>query len=380
MKIRAKLILLIVGIVLLFGMAAALYFVLLSPVDRMQKERGYFSTLVDAIKDQQLAVNRLAFARLQDSSKDLQAADDKVQAAFQGLGKVTVLPKVSAKVKDALEIVGNLKALNDDRLAKLGNDFDTVTSDAKALFFFIDSVNPQDFYTAKVFPNKAKILQTSLQDLKTLMTDIDIMHDSLAASTDTITQQFTIIDHEIALARARALRTALLAILAIIAATVFGGIAFANTIARSVIGIERSIAQLKEGNLAERSRLSSRDEIGTLAQNLNHFLDVLATSILHIKETSAANIEAKDKLVEAAGEAMSSATQIESSTSSIGRQLETLDGRIDESSGSIRKIAAGITDLNTQIEGQSAMVEEATASVTEMLASLENMGKVTEKN
>ncbi len=380
MKIRAKLILLIVGIVLLFAMATSLYFILLSPVNRMQEERGYFATLVDAIKDQQLAINRLAFARLVSAADTFTATKKEVQTAFQGLAKVTVLPKVSGKVRNALQIVNNLQALNDDRLTKLTNDFDTVTNDAKALFFFIDSVSPLDFYTAKVFPDKAKVLQTSLQDLKTLMTDIDIMHDSLAASTDTITEQFTVIDHEIALARARAIRTALLAILAIITATVFGALVFAGTIAKSVIGIERSIAQLKEGNLAERSRLSSHDEIGMLAGNLNLFLDGLSTSILNIKGTSAANIEAKDKLVEAANEAMSSTTQIESSTSSIGRQLETLDGRIDASAGSIKRIAAGITDLNTQIEGQSAMVEEATASVTEMLASLENMGKVTEKN
>jgi methyl-accepting chemotaxis protein len=380
MKIRAKLILLILAIVVLFAMAASLYFVLLSPVDQMQKERGYFATLVDAIKDQQLAINRLAFARLVSATDTFNAADTEVQVAFQGLDKVKVLPKASAKVRDALKIVGNLKALNDDRLAKLATDFGTVKNDATALFYFIDSISPLDIYTAKVNPAKAKILQTSIQDLKVLMTDIEIMHDSLAASTDTITQQFTIIDHEIALARMRAVRTALIAILAIIAATVFGSIFFASTIARSVVGIERSIAQLKEGNLTERSRLSSRDEIGTLAQNLNHFLDVLATSILHIKEISTANIEAKNRLIDAANEATSSTTQIESSTRSIDKQVENLDSRIEESAGSIKKIGAGIADLNVQIEGQSAMVEEATASVTEMLSSLENMGRITERN
>ncbi|HUW40889.1 MAG TPA: methyl-accepting chemotaxis protein, partial [Rectinemataceae bacterium] len=380
MKIRAKLILLIVAIVVFFVASAASYFVLLAPVNRMESEKAYFVTLVDAIKEQQIAINRLPWAPISDAHDDFTAANKDVESAFEGLGRIKVLPTLSAQIKRAVETVKNLKAMNAMRLSSLQDDYKTIMADATSLFGSTDSISPLQVYTSKFGGAKVQLDENARFQLDVLINDVGTMHSNLSMATDTISEQYSIIDHEISSARARALRTAGLIVFVIIALTVLGALVFANALASSVIGIERNIASLKEGELSDRSRIASRDEIGMLAGNLNLFLDGLSTSILHIKETSAANIEAKNKLVEAAGEAMSSATQIESSTSSIGRQLETLDGRIDESSGSIRKIAAGITDLNTQIEGQSAMVEEATASVTEMLASLENMGKVTEKN
>ena len=380
MKIRGKLIWLIIGIVVLFAVAGSFYFALLSPVDKMEKEKFYFVALVDAIKEQQIAINRLPFARIVKASDDFDAADKKVEDAFRGLGNVKVLPTVSAQVKRAVEIVANLKALNDTRLTKLRADYGTVADDAKTLFYFIDAISPTQIYTTKFGSDKTSVLQTALPHLQTLMTDVEIMYDSLSASTDTISEQYSIIDHDISAARSRALKTAGLIVFVIIVLTVLGALSFANAIAKSVIGIERNIALLKSGDLSERARLSSRDEIGLLAGNLNHFLDGLSTSILHIKEISTSNIRAKNRLIDAANEATSSTTQIESSTRSIGRQIESLDGRIGESAGSIRKIGAGIADLNVQIEGQSAMVEEATASVTEMLSSLENMARVTERN
>ncbi len=292
MKIRGKLIWLIIGIVVLFAVAGSFYFALLSPVDKMEKEKFYFVALVDAIKEQQIAINRLPFARIVKASDDFDAADKKVEDAFRGLGNVKVLPTVSAQVKRAVEIVANLKALNDTRLTKLRADYGTVADDAKTLFYFIDAISPTQIYTTKFGSDKTSVLQTALPHLQTLMTDVEIMYDSLSASTDTISEQYSIIDHDISAARSRALKTAGLIVFVIIVLTVLGALSFANAIAKSVIGIERNIALLKSGDLSERARLSSRDEIGLLAGNLNHFLDGLSTSILHIKEISTSNIQA----------------------------------------------------------------------------------------
>ena len=380
MKIRAKLTLLIVAIVALFTAASALYFILVSPVNEMQRERNYLTDLSIALKDQQVAVNRLPFAQFEPAQQALDAADKEVKVAFGDLSHVKVLVTISPKVKKALVLIGNLAGYNDSNLVTLTSDYTNIAKNAEGLFSSLDSINPTQLYTTEFGPEKKRLLQATLYQLQLMMTDLESMNDSLSASASVITKQFVIIDQEIAAARNRALLTATIAILAIAAATVFGALAFAGAIAKSVIRIGRSIARLKEGDLAERSRISSRDEIGTLAGNLNEFLDGLSTALLHIKDTSTANIEAKNRLVEASGEAMSSATQIESNTASIGKQIETLDGRIEASAGSVKRIAAGIADLDAQIEGQSAMVEEATASVTEMLSSLENMGRVTEKN
>jgi methyl-accepting chemotaxis protein len=380
MKIRVKLIFLILGIFALVGTATLLYFILLSPVNRMEGEKAYFEQLSNTIRDQQVALNRLPFARIVAASDEFDAANKNVDVAFQNLSHIKLLPTINAEVKKGITIIINLKALNEKHLLKLESDYSTVKADAKALFYFIENINITQIYTSKFSADKTLLVMADMPHIDSFMTDVEIMQNTLDASRDTISEQYSIIDHEISTVRTRAVVTAVIIVAIIIGVTIFGALFFASSIAKSIIGIERNIALLKEGDLSERAHLTSRDEIGVLAGNLNLFLDGLSASILNIKEISSANIDAKNKLVDATGEATSSATQIEASTMSIGRQVENLDGRIEDSTGSVKKIVASIADLNAQIEGQSAMVEEATASVTEMLSSLENMSRITEKN
>jgi methyl-accepting chemotaxis protein len=380
MKIRVKLILLILGICALFGISASLYAILLAPVDRMEIEKTYFIQLADAINYQQTALNRLPFARMVGAREEFDATGKRVDDAFRNLNRITVLPTIDKQVKNAIEIIDNLKQLKDKQLLKLNGDYEAVKTDATGLFYFVDSFRIPQVYTSKFLPEKTPLVAVAEQHIETFLTDVEIMHSSLSASTDTISEQYSLIDREISAARSRALITAAIVVAIIIGLTICGALLFASGIAKSVVGIGRHIAHLKEGDLSERAELASRDEIGTLAGDLNRFLDEMSTSIFHIKEISSANLEAKDRLIDAANEATSSTTQIQASTMSISRQVESMDSRIMQSTESVEKILSGISDLNAQIEGQSAMVEEATASVTEMLSSLENMSRVTEKN
>jgi methyl-accepting chemotaxis protein len=380
MKIRVKLAFLVVGVVALFAAAASAYFVLLSPVDRMESEKAYFIKLSVAIMEQQIVLNRLPFIRLAKAEGEFEKASGEVAQAFADLGKVKALPTASLEVRKAVQIIAAQKALNDKRLQKLEADFETARQDAMAIFTFIENVTLNKIYATKPRASKAVLVEAAFPHLDAFMTDVSIMQDSLQSSRDNISEQFTVIDRQISAVRSKALAAALALALAIIGLTIAGALAFSSGIANSVIDIERNIAPLKDGDLTRRSRPRSRDEIGVLAGNLNLFLDGLSGSLLRVKEISSSNIGAKDRLIQAASEATGSATQIEASELSIGKQIQNLDSRIAESAGSIVRIGASIDDLNSQIEGQSAMVEEATASVTEMLSSLANMSRVTERN
>jgi methyl-accepting chemotaxis protein len=346
----------------------------------MEGEKAYFIQLADTIRDQQIALNRLPFSRIASASEEFGDASKKVDDAFQDLNNIKVLPTINADVKKAIAIIINLKALNDKRLLKLSNDYETVKDDVKAIFYFIESIAITQIYTTRFSLKDAPLVEAAMPHIHSFMIDIEIVQGSLKASTGTISEQYAIIDHEIAAVRSRALVTAAIIVVSIIGLTIFGALSFANSVAMSVIRIERNISLLKEGDLSERAVLSSRDEIGVLAENLNLFLDALSTSILNIKDISTTNIEAKDRLIGATSEVTSAVTQIEMSTTSIGRQIENLDSRIEESAGSNQKIFAVIAGLKTQIEGQSAMVEEATASVTKMFTSLADMSRVTQEN
>ena len=380
MKIRGKLVLLVVGILALFSSAASLYFILLAPVDKMEEEKAYFSNLSYALRMQQIKLNALPFLTFVQAYDAFTQASADVDTAFEDLGKIKVLPTVNANLKNATEIIANLKTLADARMKKFDADYQALSEKEQAIFEFYNEIDLTQTYTTKFARSKQAGAMAAMESLKTFMADIRIMGTAIDSTEDTIAEQYSIIDSEIAAARSRALGTAGIAAALIIGMTLLFSILIANGIARSIVQIERNIALLKEGDLTERSRLSTKDEIGSLSRNLNLFLDGLSASILSIKEISKSNIDSKDKLIEAATEATSSTTQISANTASISNQIENLDMRITESSGSIGRIVAGIADLDTQAAGQGAMVEEATASVTEMLSSLENMSRTTEKS
>lgn len=380
MKIRAKLIFLVIGVVLLSLVAIGVYLALLAPVGKIRVEEGYLVSLNDAIKDQLIELNPLPYALLSTGQKFFSSKSKAVDEAFRNLARIKDLPKINRDIQSELEVIANLQVLNDERLATLKADFDIAYNDAKTLFIFPDSVHFTDFYDYMSNPAKKVLAGEAVMHLGTFISDLTSLQDSLNFSRQTIGEQYAVIDREIAALRARALGLAIAIVAGILALTVALALAFANGIAETIIRMERNISKLKEGDISERAVVTSRDEIGLLARNLNLFLDGLASALLRIKGISGANIEAKSKLADAVTKAASSTTRIESNTRSIGRQVENLDASVIQSAGSIGKIVDSIAGLKEQIEGQSAMVEESTASVTQMLASLENMTRVTERD
>jgi methyl-accepting chemotaxis protein len=382
MKIRAKLIFLVLGILVFLGAAGTFYFVLLAPVTEMENEKSYLLRLESSVKDQMIQLNRLSFAPIKDTGESFVATSAAVSEAFTDLEKIKLLPRINADVMDAFDIIMSLRELNETRLATLNDSYAVLRKDADALFFSreIETKGFDLLYVNHFTPEKKKILPAALEHLSTIKSCIETMNDSLATSISTIDQQYSLIDGEISAARGRALRTVILVAACIVGLTIVASLLFAGSIARSIINIEKFIFLIKGGDLTQRATVRTRDEIGKLADNLNLFLDSISSSILGIKEVSKANIETKNKLGSAGNDAMSATTQIQASASSIGSQMGVLDSRVEDSAGSIEKISASIASLNNQIESESAMVEEATASVTEMLSSLENMSRITEKD
>jgi len=381
MKIRVKLVFLVLGIVFLLASTVCVYVAFLGPVNRIEHERNYLVALGDAIDNQLIELNKLPYTPIKAARESFNGASKGVDAAFNDLANIKILPQLNKDIKSSLQAITNLEALvGRARLAQLNKDFDVLENDAHEIFSLPDFANFLQFFTEEIRPDRKAFAQGALPHFKAFMSDIGIMQYSLASSAKAIGEQYSIIGGEVAAAQKRALAKAAAIVLAIVCLTVFLSLMVADGIARSIIAMERNIAMLKEGDLSERATVKSRDEIGMLARNLNLFLDGLSLSLFRIKGISNSNLEVKSRLIDAATEATSSAAQIESNTRSIGAQMKNFDSRIAESASSVGKIIGSIARLNEQIEGQSSMVEEASASVTEMLSSLENMSRVTERD
>ena len=206
MKIRAKLIFLVMGVVALLAVAVAVaaYAILLGPINQIEHERSYLIALSDAIKDQLIELNKLPYTPFKSGYDSFSAASKEVGDAFRNLGNIKVLPRLNKGMKSAIEVIGNLQALNADRIGKLNGDADVLKGDAHQAIIHVTegSISFDDINTYKANnPAKKPLLAAALPHFAAFMTDLAILQDSLVDSKDTIGEKYSDIDKQIGATR-----------------------------------------------------------------------------------------------------------------------------------------------------------------------------------
>ncbi len=377
MRIRSKLFSLILFLLGTFVVSIAVYFVVLSPIARIEAERQDLNSLHEALAAETAELNRLARAPFDRQLATFQQAATDTEKAFQGVNQLKVLPSINSSVRDALVVIENLQKL----LAKDTTDFsasvDALLTDAKQLVH-VTSFDLPSLLTGQQVRSLGEGAPL-LAHVQRFFTQMEILDETITTSVGVISDQNSVIDHEVSMIEGRS-RLITIGIIVVLVALTFG-VFFILTgrLARSIQLVEAGIAAVKDGDLTTRFNVRSRDEIGMLASNLNIFGDTLKETISHVQRVSRDNIQLKGSLIVTTEQASASATQINSNVESIGRQIEGLDERFVEAGRDVEGITGSIASLNSQIQEQMAMVEESTASVTEMITSLENVASITDK-
>ena len=376
MSIRSKLLLIIVGVTLLFIAAAAGYFLIENPVRRMEEEKYSLMVLSSTIKDEMIQLDRLETEAISRQRVVFDSSCADVEKAFGALDTLKYLPKSNALIEHAIQVIRDLSGFYRDNLKALNEVTGVIVADADEVF---ELGNSATFSSFRDEDQRLPSIKKALADIKDYHDKAGVLHLTLSTSCTTIAEQYEVINVQISRFRTRALSLALAVIVLCVAFALVFAIRFADSVAKSIVAIETHIANLKGGDLSRRISLKNKDELGRLAADLNLFQDSLSSTILGIKDVSAANITVKTELIDSVNESMSSVTQIGANTQAIGKQIANLDSRADASVGSIGKIASSIAQLDEQIENQFARVEDSTSGVTEMLSSLDNMSRVTER-
>ncbi len=378
MRIRPKLFSLILLLVFTFAASLAVYFIVLAPVAAIEAEREDLNNLQIDFAAEQIAMNRLAREPFQKQLAAVSAADANTQKAFQEVQHFRVLPSISASVRKAIGVIENLQQQITANSPVLATSATAVLADAKRIFFFTSDFDLLSLLTSpQVLAEGAD--SPVIAHVQAFYTQMAVLDETITTSSGVVADQFTVIDQEVAKIQARS-RILSISIIVVIVALTFG-IFFRITgrIAGSIRRVEGGIAAMKAGDITTRFTPETRDEIGTLATNLNAFSDTLKVAISHVQEVSRDNIRLKESLIVTTEQTSTSAAEISANVQSIDREVAGLDERFVEAVRQVDGIATRISSLNVQIQGQMAMVEEATASVTEMIASLENVAAVADK-
>ena len=381
MNIRAKLIVLVLGMIVLISGASSVYFIMQAPLVQIEKERKYLDNLQVAALSLQIEVNRLDLNRFVTQRPKFYAARVKFGEAFKYLQQITYLRKADKALSEALDVVTRLQKLNDDNLNNLVNMYDELYQNAQDLFVFPDNVTLKQFYREDLIITKNPVNITTAQfNLSRFESLLGILNDSLESSVNVISEQGQLIDTHIANIQKLSILVALSIIGIFIVVIALAALFFANTIAKSVIHIAQGVRALAEGDLSVRFTVATKDEIGRLSRQMNEFIHALDEALLGIKDAADRNTRVKDQLLDTSESTNRTLHEMGLAVQNVKEQAQLLDLRIADTRKIVTDMTGGVGQLDARLSDQIAMVEESTASITQMLATIGNMARLAERD
>lgn len=153
-----------------------------------------------------------------------------------------------------------------------------------------------------------------------------------------------------------------------------------KSITKRVTLIRDRMHDLSEaGDLSRRLILVQFDEIGQLANEINHFMDSLNGIFTQVASASNAVSCSTENLVEGALEADAAVSALVTAEEAVREaareQVETSQKAQEE----IRQVAESVVIIADQVNTQAGFVEESSASISEMAANIASVTRLTEK-
>jgi len=132
-----------------------------------------------------------------------------------------------------------------------------------------------------------------------------------------------------------------------------------------------------EGDLTTKLEVTTSDEIGSLSQSFNAFINTLKDMIDIIKGSANKTIGVKDSLNNQVESATSAVTEIIANIASTIKSIETLKVIIINTTESTTGIKREVKDLDNIIQRQSEAIENSSSAVNQMVASIHNVSSIT---
>ncbi|MDA3957536.1 methyl-accepting chemotaxis protein [Oceanispirochaeta sp.] len=378
MSIRVKLIMLVL-ITSLTGVASLfLNHLLLMPVERIKDEQSLLENLNYRLIDYIGQVNLLDSALFREQKEQVEEKKKDLDEAFSDVSDLEFLPSINSSIVLTIEII----VLYASTLAQSQDKLDER---------IINVVNVADKFIGQEKPFTLQVLAWSMEGDGS-QRDIEIkdavfyiqsittsLNKNIELTLENLETQYNTIDEEIRKYEKRATRIVALVLIAIILIPMLIALFFANILANRISKIEIGISKMKEGDLADRIQVQTRDEMGRLSQNVNAFTDALGLSILKIKETSGINLSLKLKLINSVNMVSKTTEKVSESAHSISESMTSLDATVGISNHAVDTVKEQLNQLEDTLGDQITMIEETTASITQMISSVSSVTDITAK-
>ncbi len=378
MSIRFKLICLVVAV----GAANLLSFAAQSFVSRsivaIEEEQALLDDLGEAMLSFANHINRIDSENFRNQIDHINEAKDVLDAAFGRVESVRLLPRLNDAVAASVTTLAGFRDDIDGAYEAFRSRSVELSRAAEAIVGTGRSFTVMELLTARDVLTDGGVEEVSryVTSLTSAMYVVDV---TTTGTVENLAMQRSIIAREIDRIEARTHRIVVLVIGFIFLASIIIGIAITGRIGSHVLNIERGIQRMKEGDLADRIEVTSRDELGRLSDDVNVFTEELGRSMSRIKRASRRNLAVKEQLIVSVSELGRMSREVGAGAISIDGEMERLSAAVGVSTRTVDTVEENVRRLERMLDEQIGMVEEATASVTQMIAAITNVGGVTQK-
>jgi methyl-accepting chemotaxis protein len=172
----------------------------------------------------------------------------------------------------------------------------------------------------------------------------------------------------------------LFALLSVIISLVIA-VLIAGQIVRPIQTVARNVNNIAEGNadLTNRIFVKAKDEIGSLVNGFNKFVEKLHHIISDVKNSKNDLSTVEIELDGHIQETTSSITEILANIESAGTQVDNQSKSVGQTSAAVAEIAGNISSLEHMIDNQSTGVTQASTAVEQMIANISAVNRSMDK-
>ena len=222
-----------------------------------------------------------------------------------------------------------------------------------------------------------------MEAYETARRDYDEAVDTLEMLSGSLVEDGTRFHEEGDAAQAGAERAIVASVLFALAWTALLGFVLVRMTTRPLrrsVGVLRKVAG---GDLTQRLDVTSKDEVGQMAEALNHTLDRTSEVIRSIRESALTLASSSEELSATSAQMSASAEETSAQAGAVSAAAEQVSSNVgtvavsaEEMSSSIREIAASVNQAASVASGAVELASDANATVTKLGDSSAEIGEV----
>jgi len=169
----------------------------------------------------------------------------------------------------------------------------------------------------------------------------------------------------------------------LIAASVAVAFVVRQTVIRPLLRVKQLLLALADGDLTQRVKITSQDEVGEMGEALNSTVERISAVVTEIGEESVNVANASEEFSAVSGqisanseETSAQATAVSNATDQVNRGLQTVATSTEEMSVTIKEIAKSATEAAKVAEGAMRTAAETNAIVAKLGESSAEIGQV----